>query len=168
MNEGRATDQIILHFMEFFFFLCISVLFFLVCDENYYVVDWTCVPCASLVSVSGTDVLTDGSTETCVDTMSPRGAFEHFLLKTNNSCSHGNILGIEVTVASSTGCETVKHVIFVRNATFVTCRLVTSKMMNEKDVCTLRCVCDDKADSCMVRVYSGIRQNAEICEIQTV
>ena len=150
----------------------VFLLFFLVCDENYHIVDWTCVPCASLISVSGTHVLTDGSTEICMDTMPPRGVFEHISLKTNYSCSHGNILGIEVTVASSTDCETVKHVIFARrycNATFVTCQLVTSKILNEKNVCALRCVCDDKADSCMVRVYSGmIRQNVEICEIQTV
>ena len=148
---------------------CISFLFFLVCDDNYHIVDWTCVPCASLISVSGTAVLTDGSTETCIDTMAPEGAFAHFSLKTNYSCFHGNILGIEVTVASSTDCETVKHVTFARrycNATLITCQLVTFKMLNEKNVCALRCVCDD---SCMMRVFSGmISQNVQICEIQTV
>ena len=140
----------------------------LVCNEDYYIMDWTCVSCATLISVSGGDVLTDGSTETCVDTISPEGASKHFTLWTKKTCIQDNMVNLDVTVTSSTNCVNVVNSIFIRKYsecdTVVTpCELTTTNLLNDHNVCTLRCVCDDKADSCEVHLFSGmILKNVEM------
>ena len=143
-------------------------------DGGYYNFQWTCVPCASFISVSGGDVLTDDSTETCLDTMSSKGSFKNFSLLSMKTCMDDNIFNIEVTGTSTTECVNVQKSIFVRKFSdcdnvFIPCKMTTTKLLNDRKVCALKCICTEAADFCELLIHSGVSgQNLELCEIKMI
>ena len=132
------------------------------------------MPCASLISFSDGDVLTDGTTETCVDTMPPEGAFNNISLRAMKTCIQDNVINLGVTVTSSTDCVNVGNSLFVPkysdcNNVLTPCKMTTTNLLNDHNVCALKCMCTEVVDFCELLIHPGVlRQSLEICEIKMI
>ena len=133
-------------------------------------------------SLNGTgnssDLLTDGSTDTCV--IIPRSdecCNAEYSVIVNGTCIHGNEFNINVTMETGSACDVMRSVMFVNKVSHCDgksnvkrgsrCEIASTDSINGKTTCSMRCECADSADQCLVHLYSGLNQvDVKICELQ--
>ena len=130
------------------------------CNAGYYLNGVVCDPWFSHISGSGGEMLIDGNASSCVTApQNPDGATVLYVLYV---CTAGSDITLNVTMEMTATRNDLKTVLVMAKSGsncnrfgnhFNVCEVMSSSQVAGKNVCSLKCKCDDSADQCLLYVY---------------